>query len=104
MGIVSARGEEHSLGLAVERMKNMPEITQEMTAEFAKTYAANDKHQVVAHSVIKDGITASGENIASHVEMLRSFPLTLLPVLLPIKNNLAGAGCLQRWIRSVTKC
>ena len=77
MGIVSARGEEHSLGPAVERMKNMPEITQAMTAEFAKTYAANDKHQVVAHSVIKNGITASGENIASHVENAPVFSIDL---------------------------
>ena len=77
MGIVSARGEEHSLWPAVERMKNMPEITQAMTAEFAKTYAANDKHQVVAHSVIKNGITASGENIASHVENAPVFSIDL---------------------------
>ena len=45
----------------------MKAITPEMTKKFAKGFEENNKQQALQRAVVKNGITASAENVAAHV-------------------------------------
>lgn len=52
-------------------------ITSDMTKEFEKQFQANNKKQVVQRAVVKNGITASAENVSAHVTNTPVFSIDL---------------------------
>ena len=46
----------------------MKAITPDMTTKFNKQFQANIKQQALQRAVVKNGITASAENVSAHVE------------------------------------
>lgn len=55
----------------------MSEITKEMTAKFAEDFKANNKQNALQRGVVKNGISASAENIAAHVNNVPVFSVDL---------------------------
>lgn len=55
----------------------MSEITKEMTTKFADDFNANNKHNALARSVIKNGITASAENFETQINNVPVFSVDL---------------------------
>ena len=55
----------------------MKAITLEMTKKFAKGFEENNKQQALQRAVVKNGITASAENVAAHVSNTPVFSIDL---------------------------
>ena len=55
----------------------MKAITPEMTKKFAKGFEENNKQQALQRAVVKNGITASAENVAAHVSNTPVFSIDL---------------------------
>ncbi|MGM0215091.1 aminopeptidase C [Enterococcus sp. AZ109] len=55
----------------------MTEITKEKTKEFRENFLANNKQVALQRSVVKNGITASAENVVAHVENTPVFSIDL---------------------------
>lgn len=55
----------------------MSEITKEMTAKNAAAFNANNKQNALQRGVVKNGITASAENISAHVNNVPVFSVDL---------------------------
>lgn len=61
-------------GTESERMKkNMSEISKKTTAAFAQAYQDNNKQTALQRSVVKNGITASAENVSAKVNNVPVF-------------------------------
>ncbi|EOL48741.1 aminopeptidase C [Enterococcus phoeniculicola] len=60
-------------GLRIERMRWMTAINQEVTKKFNQEYLANNKQLALQRGVVKNGITASAENISAHVNNVPVF-------------------------------
>ena len=55
----------------------MKAITPDMTTKFDKQFQANNKQQALQRAVVKNGITASAENISAHVANTPVFSIDL---------------------------
>ncbi|WP_270789187.1 aminopeptidase C [Enterococcus diestrammenae] len=55
----------------------MSQITNEMTAKFAEAFKENNKHNALARSVIKNGISASAENFETQANNVPVFSVDL---------------------------
>lgn len=55
----------------------MTKITQEQTKHYRDAFLANPKQVALQRSVVKNGITASAENVAAHVENTPVFSIDL---------------------------
>ena len=55
----------------------MKAITPDMTTKFNKQFQANIKQQALQRAVVKNGITASAENVSAHVENTPVFSIDL---------------------------
>ncbi|WP_165003906.1 MULTISPECIES: C1 family peptidase [unclassified Enterococcus] len=55
----------------------MKAITPDMTKRFEKQFQANNKQQALQRAVVKNGITASAENVSAHVENTPVFSIDL---------------------------
>lgn len=55
----------------------MSQITNEMTAKFAEAFKKNNKHNALARSVIKNGISASAENFETQANNVPVFSVDL---------------------------
>lgn len=55
----------------------MTKITQEQTEHYRNAFLANPKQVALQRSVVKNGITASAENVAAHVENTPVFSIDL---------------------------
>lgn len=55
----------------------MTKITQEQTKQYRDAFLANPKQVALQRSVVKNGITASAENVAAHVENTPVFSIDL---------------------------
>lgn len=55
----------------------MTKITQEQTKQYRDAFLANQKQVALQRSVVKNGITASAENVAAHVENTPVFSIDL---------------------------
>lgn len=55
----------------------MSQITNEMTAKFAEAFKENNKHNALARSVIKNGISASAENFETQANNVSVFSVDL---------------------------
>lgn len=55
----------------------MTKITQEQTKHYRNAFLANPKQVALQRSVVKNGITASAENVAAHVENTPVFSIDL---------------------------
>lgn len=63
--------------ISIERMEKMSAIKRELTAKFAATFKENNKQTALQRGVVKNGISASAENMVAHVNNVPVFSVDL---------------------------
>lgn len=81
-------------GTESERMKKYVRNFKKTTAAFAQAYQDNNKQTALQRSVVKNGITASAENVSAKVNNVPVFSVDVTTGKVSNQNNQVAAGCL----------